>query len=331
MNTPSLVRTPSKQKQRRWLVSLALSVLAFPSYAWPDKPVSIVIPFSAGGAADSAMRLLAPKLGEILGQAVVVENKPGAGAVIGTQYVVRSKNDGHTLLMGSAGNTITSSLARNLTYDFEKDLMPITLVANVPGVVVVPASSPAKDVRGLIALLKAEPGRRVYGSPGLGTSVHMAGELFQQMSGTKMLHVPYRGAGNAMTDLLGGRLDLMFPALAAAQPYMKTNEIRALAVTGKSRSALVPNLPTVAEAGIPNYEVGAWIGLLAPTGTPQPVIEKIRSAVIKALADPAVESGLIGLGVEPVRGSQEEFQRLVRSETARWSKLIKQANIQSTP
>jgi tripartite-type tricarboxylate transporter receptor subunit TctC len=193
------------------LLIAAGALCPLPVLAWPERPVTLVIPFAPGGAADAAMRVIGPRLSRHLGHPVVVENKPGAGGVVGTQFVARATGDGHTQLVGSAGNAITSALSTQLPYDFEKDLLPVTQIASVPGVLVVQSSLPVKSVKDLVALLKAEPGARSFGSPGQGTSVHMAGELFQHMTGTRMLHVPYRGASNALTDLLGGQLDLMLP------------------------------------------------------------------------------------------------------------------------
>ncbi len=312
------------------LLIAAGALCPLPVRAWPERPVTLVIPFAPGGAADAAMRVIGPRLSRHLGHPVVVENKPGAGGVVGTQFVARATGDGHTQLVGSAGNAITSALSTQLPYDFEKDLLPVTQIASVPGVLVVQSSLPVKSVKDLVALLKAEPGARSFGSPGQGTSVHMAGELFQHMTGTRMLHVPYRGASNALTDLLGGQLDLMFPALAAAQPYIKSGKVRALAVTGKARTSLAPDLPTVAEAGIPHYEVGAWIGLFAPAGIAQPVVDRAQGAMGKVLAEPDTSRALLAIGVEPQHGTQAEFRQLVRAETARWAGLIREMKTRGT-
>ncbi|NBS95324.1 MAG: tripartite tricarboxylate transporter substrate binding protein, partial [Betaproteobacteria bacterium] len=256
------------------------ALMSFPALAaWPEKPIKIVVPFVPGGAADSAARVMAPGLQKRLGQAVLIENKGGAGATIGTAAVVTAPADGYTVLMGSATNAISGAIQKQLPYVFERDLVPVFQVAEVPGVVVVPRSLPVNNIQELIAYVKAHPGELCYGSPGFGTSVHLAGEMFESMTGTSMIHVPYKGAAPAITDLLGLRLQLMFPALAAAQTHIQAGTLRALAVTTPRRTALAPELPTVHEAGLPGFEVGGWIGLFAPKGVAPEVLGRLQKAI----------------------------------------------------
>lgn len=306
----------------------ALGLMAAPLLAAaPDRPITIVVPFAPGGAPDIGARLLAQRMWEQIGQPVVVENKPGAGGRVGTAHVVKTKPDGYTLLMGTAANTIAAAYAKDLPYDFEKDLIPVAQMASVPGVLIVAPSIPATNVKELVAYLRANSGKITYGSPGIGTSVHMAGELFQYMTDTKMVHVPYRGASHAITNILGGHVSLMFPALAAALPHIKAGKVRVLGVTTRDRTVLAPEIPAVREA-IPGYEVGAWIGLFAPEGTGDTVVERIHAAVGKSLAMPEMREAMMKGGFEPAKGSQADFRELVKRELIRWAKVIKAANIQ---
>jgi tripartite-type tricarboxylate transporter receptor subunit TctC len=297
-----------------------------PVVAASDRPITLVVPFSPGGAPDAGARLIAPRMSEQLGGAVVVDNKPGAGGQVGTAFVAKSRSDGYTLLMGTAANAIAAAYMKDLPYDFEKDLLPVAQIATVPGVLIVAPQMPAKNVPELITYLRAHPDRVTYGSPGIGTSVHMAGELFQYMTKTKMLHVPYRGAANAMVDILGGQVDLMFPALAAALPHIKAGKVRVLGVTTKDRTQLAPDIPAVRES-LPNYEVGAWIGLFAAKGTSDAAIERLHAAVAKSIVIPEMRELMMRGGFEPVNFSQAEFRELVGREIARWTKVIKAANI----
>lgn len=297
--------------------------------AWPEKPIRIVVPFVPGGAADSAARLLAPALQTRLGQPVIIENRAGAGATIGTASVASAPPDGYTLLMGSASNAIDNAIQKKLPYVFERDLAPVILVAEVPGVVVVPRSLPVNTMQELVTYAKAQPtGSISYGSPGYGTSVHLAGELFESMTGTTMLHVPYKGAAPALTDMLGNRLQLMFPALAAAQPHIQSGSLKALAVTTRSRTSLAPELPTVSEAGLPGYEVGGWIGLFAPSGVPAPTVTRLQQAFEQTLKDEATRQSLARIGIEAMPGSAQALRERVEGDTKRWSNLIKVRKIE---
>ena len=296
--------------------------------AWPEKTIKIVVPFVPGGAADSAARVMAPGLQKRLGQAVLIENKGGAGATIGTAAVVTAPADGYTLLMGSATNAIGGAIQKQLPYVFERDLVPVFQVAEVPGVVVVPRSLPINNIQELIAYVKAHPGELCYGSPGFGTSVHLAGEMFESMTGTSMIHVPYKGAAPAITDLLGLRLQLMFPALAAAQTHIQAGTLRALAVTTPKRTALAPELPTVHEAGLPGFEVGGWIGLFAPKGVAPEVLGRLHKAIEDTLKDDETRQALVKVGIEVAPAGPQVLRERFDSEMRRWEKLIKTRKIE---
>ena len=319
---------PILQRLARLLAMAALAAI-FPAHAaWPEKPLRIVVPFIPGGAADSAARLLAPGLQKRLGQPVVIENRAGAGASIGTAAVASAPADGYTLLMGSASNAIDAAIQKKLPYLFERDLLPVLLVAEVPGVLVVPRELPVNSVTELIAYVKARPGQLSYGSPGYGTSVHLAGELFENMTATSMIHVPYKGASAALTDLLGLRLDMMFPALAAAQSHVQSGRLRALAVTTSKRSALVPDLPTLSEAGLPGYEVGGWIGLFAPSGLAPDTLNTLQQAVDATLKDEAMRQALAKIGIEATPAPAQVLRARVEADTKRWQQLIKSRKIE---
>jgi tripartite-type tricarboxylate transporter receptor subunit TctC len=297
--------------------------------AWPEKPIRIMVPFVPGGAADSAARLMAPALQKRLGQPVVIENKAGAGATIGTAAVASSPADGYLLLMGSATNAIDSAIQKKLPYVFERDLVPVLLVAEVPGVVVVPRALPVNTMPELIAYAKSRPaGSLNYGSPGYGTSVHLAGELFESMSDTTMVHVPYKGAAPAITDLLGQRLQLMFPALAAAQSHIQAGTLRALAVTTRKRSALAPDLPTVDESGLVGYEVGGWIGLFAPAGIAPDILARLQRAIDEALHDDELRQSLAKIGIEATPAPAQALRERVEADSRRWAQLIKTRKIE---
>lgn len=291
--------------------------------AFPEKAVHIVVPFVPGGAADSAARLIAPSLQKRLGQPVLIENKGGAGATIGTAYVAASSADGYTLLMGSASNAIGNAIQNKVPYVFERDFTPVMLVADVPGVVVVPAKLPVKNIRELIAYAKVHEGQLNYGSPGYGTSVHLAGELFQSMTGTTMIHASYKGASPAITDLLGMRLQLMFPALAAVQAHIQAGTLRALAVTTSKRSALAPDLPTVSESGLPGFEVGSWIGIFGPKGIAPDVLNTLTRAIEETMKEEELRRSLSKIGIEVMPASAQALRERVESDTRRWEKVIK--------
>ncbi len=312
----------------RWLFAITLGLTAvltvgFSHAAFPEKAIHIVVPFVPGGAADSAVRLMAPSLQKRLGQPVLIENRGGAGATIGTAYVATTPADGYTLLMGSASNAIGNAIQNKVPYVFERDFTPVMLVADVPGVVVVPAKLPVKNIQELIAYAKAHEGQLNYGSPGYGTSVHLAGELFQSMTGTTMTHASYKGAAPAITDLLGMRLQLMFPALAPVQAHIQAGTLRALAVTTRNRTALAPDLPTVSESGLPGFEVGGWIGIFAPKGLPPDVLRILTRAIDETMKEDELRRGLSKIGIEAMSGSAQDLRERVESDSRRWEKVIK--------
>jgi tripartite-type tricarboxylate transporter receptor subunit TctC len=298
---------------------------------WPNKPVRIVVPFAAGGTTDILARAIAPELQRVFGQPFVVDNKPGAGGNNGSAEVAKSPNDGYTLLMGTVGtHAINPSLYPKMPYDAVKDFAPVTLVAGVPNVVVMNPASAQKygvnNVADLIRAAKANPGRLNVASSGNGTSIHLAAELFKSLTGTFMLHLPYRGSGPALIDLMAGNVDLMFDNLPSAMPHIKSGRLKALAVTSGQRSQALPDLPTVAEAGGPllrNYEASSWFGLLAPAGTPIDIVSRVQQETAKALATPAIKERLLAQGAIPSGMSPADFARFIDAETRKWAVVVK--------
>ena len=310
------------------LLLCALVILTRPLYAaYPDRPIHIVVPFAPGGATDLAARIIAPALQARLGQPVVIDNKAGAGATIGTAAVVTSPPDGYTLLLGSAANAIGNAISnysqKKLPYVFERDFVGVALVAEVPGVLIVPSSFSVQNLAQLIAYAKTHPGELSYGSPGFGTSVHLAGELFESLAGVQLVHIPYKGASPAMTDLLGQRIQLMFPALSVAQPYIESGKVRALAVTTRQRSPLAPNVPTMQEAGLSGYEVSGWLGIFAPKAVSPENLLKLEKAITATLKDPQVRQSLAKISIEAMPGSALVLNEKLDSDTERWNKLLK--------
>jgi len=282
-----------------------------------------VVPFAAGGSTDMVARALGPKLGELLGQSFIVDNRPGGGTVIGTEAVARSPADGYALLVVPAPFTINPSLLPKLPYDPLNDFTPITLINTTPLVVVVNPSVPARNVKELIALAKSKPGTLNFGSSGTGGSNHLAGELFHSMAGVKMLHVPYKGNAPALTDLVGGHVDLLFNGLTSAFPFIKSNRLRPLAVTSLNRSAVLPDMPTLDESGLKGFEAVAWNGLAGPAKTPPEVVDRLSGAIRKVLANPDMRERLKSEGSDPVGSTAPEFAKFLRDEIAKWAKVIK--------
>lgn len=302
----------------------ASTLPAFAQDAWPAKPIRLVIPFPPGGATDILGRMVAQELNKALGVSVIAENRAGAGGNIGAEAVAKSAPDGYTLLMGTIGTqSINQSLYPKLPYDPVKDFAPVTLVATVPNVLVVNPSVPANSVKELIALAKSKPGKLNYGSSGNGSSVHLSGELFKSMTGTFMTHIPYRGSAPAVADLLAGQLDLMFDNLPSVISHIKSGRLRALGVTSPKRSPSLPDLPTIAEAGVPGYDATSWFCLVAPAGTPQPVIGRIQQIVARALGTPEIREKLLTLGAEGVGNTPEAFGQFIRAEAAKWAMVVK--------
>ena len=295
---------------------------------WPSKPITYIVPFAAGGTTDVLGRVIASKLGPALGTSVVVDNKPGAGGNIGSDFVAKAAPDGYTILGGTiSSHAINVSLYPNMPYDPIKAFQPITLIGTLPNVLVVNASSPYHTLSEVMAAARAKSEALTFGSSGNGTSQHLSGELFQSMTGAKMLHIPYKGSAPAMQALLGQQVDVVFENILPAVPLVQSGKLRALAVTSSTRASSLPNVPTLSEAGLPGYEIVSWQAVFAPAGTPQPVVQRLASEIGKIIKDPEVKAKLAGLGVEPSGAGPAELGALQKSEVAKWAKLIKSANI----
>nr|WP_297382542.1 tripartite tricarboxylate transporter substrate binding protein [uncultured Roseateles sp.] len=313
------------------LTIAAPALLAPPAFAqpWPTKPVTLVVPFPAGGTTDVLARALAEKLQQSLGQPVIVESRPGAGATLGADYVAKAKPDGYTLLIGAVHHTIASSVYKKLPYDFQKDFVPITGLALVPNVLVVNAgATPAKSVAELVAALKAHPGQWSYGSNGNGTAQHLIGTQFQNATGTTLLHVPYKGSGPLATDLLGAQIQMSFDTITPVLPHIKAGKLRALAVTTARRSSALPDVPTLEEAGLKGFDIGTWFGVLAPAATPRDIVARLNAEMVKVIQAPEFRKRMDEIGAEPTGGSSEQLAAQIRSETGRFAKLVKDANVQ---
>ncbi len=291
--------------------------------AWPSKPVRLVVPFAPGGSTDVIARLMAQKLTEMWGQTVVVDNRAGAGGNLGADIVAKSAADGYTLLFGSGSITINPQLYKRMPFDTKKDLLPITNVASGPMLVVVPDDSPAKTVKDLIAIAKARPGTVNFGSAGVGSQVHLAGENFANAAGIDIVHVPYKGEAPAYTDLIAHQTQMMVGNFAAASALLGKGRLRALAVTGKQRSPLLPDVPTVAESGLPGFENNGWFGLLAPAGTPAAVLDKVQRDSLKALAATDTKARLYVQGMTPVGNTPAEFAKAMDDESQHWATVVK--------
>jgi tripartite-type tricarboxylate transporter receptor subunit TctC len=313
----------------RKLLALALALTAGAACAqtYPSKAVRLVVPFLAGGSTDIVGRTVAQKLSEMWGQQVFVDNRPGGGTTIGTDMVAKAAPDGYTLLVTPAPFTINPSLLAKLPYDALTDFAPVTLINTTPLVMVVHPGVPAKNVKELIALAKAKPGKLNFGSSGTGGSNHLAGELFDAMAGVKMVHIPYKGNAGALTDIVGGHLDLVYNGITSAVSLVRGGKLRALAVTSLQRSAALPDVPTLDESGLKGFEAVAWNGLSAPAKTPRDVIMKINADVIKIVNSPELKERLKADGSDPVGNSPEQYAAFLRNEITKWAKVIKFANV----
>ena len=295
---------------------------------YPTRAIHVIVPFAPGGGNDTVARLVGDGLTAELGQPVVVENRPGAGGVVGAEAVARAPADGYTLFLGGVGShAINPNLHAHLSYDPIRDFAPITLVASAPLVLVVHPSVPAKSVRELVALAKAQPGHLNYASNGNGSSSHLAAVMFDSMTGADMVHVPYKGLSPALTDLLSGQVQLMFSSVVAILPHVKAGKLRALAVSSPARMALLPDLPTIAESGVPGYESSSWYGILAPAGTPAEVVKRLNAALVKVITQPAFRDALAREGAEPVGNSPEAFGAFIKAEKERLGDVIRQAKL----
>ena len=315
---------------KKFLLTASLVfVAAAPTLAqtYPTKPVKLVVPFPAGGGTDIVSRLIAQKLADVWQQPVVIDNKPGANTLIGTEYVANAPADGYTLLMASPSHTINASLYKNIKFNTQKAFVGVAVVASGPLALVVNQAVPAQNVRELVALAKAKPGTISYASAGTGSSPHLAGELFEYLAGVDMLHVPYKGTAPATTDLVGGQVQAAFSPLAGVLPHILSGKLRALALTSPKRLAAMPNVPTIAESGIPGYDVQQWWGIVAPSGTSNEILKKISADVAKILQMSSVQEQIAKIGAEPGQASPEQLDALIRKEIVQWKTIIEAANI----
>ena len=295
---------------------------------YPGKPIRIIVPYPAGQASDTITRLVGERLGKALGQPVVVDNRPGAGGNIGTDAGAKALPDGYTLTVATAALPISKHVYRKLPFDPAKDFAPVTLMTITPLVLVTRTDLPVKDVAGLVDSARKNPGKLTFASSGPGTSHHLSGELFKALAGVDMLHVPYKGSPPAHVDLMGGSVDVMFDNLVPVAPHVRQGKLRALAVTTKTRAAALPDVPTMAEAGYPAFEATAWFGLLAPAGTPQPVVDKLNREVVAILKSPDIKERLAGMGATVVADRPEEFGRFMAAEINKWAPIVKRAQIE---
>ena len=308
-------------------VALAMTGGSAMAQAWPSKPINLIVPFPAGGTTDVLARALAEKLTQSLGQTVIVESKPGAGATLGADYVAKAKPDGYTLLVGAVHHTIASSVYKKLPYDFQTDLAPITTIAMVPNVLVVNASTPVKNVTELVALLKAKPGTYNYGSNGNGTAQHLIGTQFQNMTGTEITHIPYKGSGPLVTDLIGAQITMSFDTVTPVLQHIKAGKLRALAVTTAKRSSALPDVPTLDEAGLKGFNIGTWFGVLAPAATPRDILVRLNTEMVKVIQSPEFRKRMDEIGAEPIGNSADQMAQQIKGETEKFAKLVKEAKV----
>jgi tripartite-type tricarboxylate transporter receptor subunit TctC len=304
----------------------SFTALPAAAQAYPTKPVTIVVPFAAGGTTDILARVIGDALKKELGQPVVIDNRAGAGGNIGGALAAKAAPDGHTLFMGTVGtHAINAALYKKMPFDPVKDFAPLTRVAMVPNLLVANPARPYKNVKELIAHAKAKPGSVTFGSSGNGSSIHLSGELFNTLAKVDMIHVPYKGSAPAVTDLIGGQIDIMFDNMPSAIQHVRNGRLKALAVTTAKRSPELPDVPTIAEAGVPGYEATSWFGMFAPADTPAPVVTRLNTALVKVLADPQVKKKLAEQGAEPYSEKPEQFAEFIRKESAKWSQVVKAA------
>jgi tripartite-type tricarboxylate transporter receptor subunit TctC len=309
------------------VLALGFAASAAFAQAFPTKQITLIVPFPPGGTTDVLARALAEKLQGSLGQTVIVDSKPGAGATLGADLVAKSKPDGYTLLMGAVHHTIASSVYKKLPYDFQKDFAPITTVALVPNVMVVNASSPYKSVADVAAKAKAEPTKLTFGSNGNGTAQHLIGTQFEQASAGQLTHVPYKGSGPLVTDLIGGQIDMSFDTATPLLPHIKAGKLRPLAVTTAKRATALPDVPTMAEAGLKGFDIGTWFGVLAPAGTPKEVVTKLNAEMVKIIQSPDFAKRMGEIGAELIGNTPEQMAQQIKADTERFAKLVKDAKV----
>lgn len=295
--------------------------------AWPAKNITVVVPFATGGTTDAIARTMGQELSKSLGQPVVVENKPGAGATIGADHVAKAKPDGYTLLLGAVHHTIASSVYKKLPYDFQRDLAPVTTVALVPNVLVVNPNVPAKNVQELVALAKKSPGKLTFGSNGNGTGQHLIGAQFEMASGADLMHVPYKGSGPLTIDLLGGQIDMSFDTVTPVLSHIRAGKLRPLAVTTIKRSAALPDVPTLDEAGLKGFDQGTWFGVLAPAATPKDVVARLNAEIVKIVNSPDFRKRMDEIGAVPIGNSSAQMAAQIKADTERYAKLVKEAKV----
>ena len=311
-------------------IALTATTPAASQETYPSRPVRVIVGFGAGASADVTARVVAQKLGDLLGQQFVVENKPGAGSNIATDFVSKAPKDGYTLLMGTVANTINAAIRPDTTFSFTKDFAPIAPLVTLPNILVVHPDTGVNSVAELIKLAKANPDKVLFASSGVGTSPHLSGELFNQMAGGKIAHVPYQGSGQAVTDLLANRVQIMFSPAATVLEHVKKGSLKALASTQLQRAGAAPDLPTMSESGLKGFDTGLWFGLMAPAGTPKDVIDKLNKATNEALKSPDVAETLKKQGMDILGGSADNFARYIQSETEKWGSVAKAAGLQKT-
>lgn len=317
---------------KRWMFIVAplLCVLALPSWAqqaYPAKPIRLIVPFVAGGSADVLSRILAQKLGPQYGQQIIVDNRPGSGGHVGAEQAARAAPDGYTIVFGTIGIHAAYAIYSRLGYDPARDLQPVTLLVDLPCVLIVHPSVPAKNVKEFVTLTKARPGQLNFGSAGSGSSTHMVGEWFKLVAGVNLTHIPYKGSAQALADLVGGQIHLMFENVPTAIPQIKAGKVRALGVTGKERSASLPEVPSIAEAGVPDYEATAWFTIAAPAKVPADIIRKLNADINAFLKAPDMQSRWLEMGVNPLGGTPEAAEKFFVTERQKWNKVIKTAGI----
>ncbi|SDC81477.1 Tripartite-type tricarboxylate transporter, receptor component TctC [Paracidovorax valerianellae] len=310
------------------IISAAAAVVPAGAFAqaFPNKPITIIVPFAAGGTTDILARVIGQGLSAELGQSVVVDNRAGAGGNIGGQMAARAPADGYTLFMGTVGtHAINAALYKKMPFDPVKDFAPLTRVANVPNLLVANPNQPYKSVQELIAYAKANPGKVNFGSSGSGSSIHLSGELFKSLAKVDMQHVPYKGSAPAVTDLLGNQIGIMFDNMPSAIQHVRSGKLRPIAVTTAKRSPELPDVPTIAEAGVPGYEATSWFGMFAPAGTPAPIVAQLNKALVKVLSQPETKKKLADQGAEPVSETPEQFAAFIQAESAKWGKVVKES------
>jgi tripartite-type tricarboxylate transporter receptor subunit TctC len=314
---------------RAWAAAAALAMAgaAAAAQAYPDKPIRLIVPFPAGGTTDLLARTVGQRLTMAWGQPVVIENRPGAGATIGADVVAKARPDGYTLLMAAVHHTIAANYYKHLPYDLQKNLAPVSVVAIVPNVLVVRPDLPVSNVQELIAYAKANPGKLTYASNGAGTAHNLIGEQFKTMTGTDITHIPYKGSAPALTDLMGGRVTMMFDTVSSCLPYVKAGKLKALAVATGSRSSVLPDVPTLSEAGLKGFDIASWFGVMAPAGTPPAIVDKLSAEIDKILANPEVRKQLLPIGAEPAGGTPQAMKARIDHEVASYGELMKRAGM----